>query len=194
MEAGVGWLGEGDGLHGLPQAFPGGRTDEEAGMIGMKKGTGYFSAYPSVRQLWPWCLVHLVPPAAPRKSSLSPFFFAIAIAGCGEPIYENAGSPHSLIEDREACAVELDGSPAALAYRDHPGAHPDYPILALDEMNRCIERKGWRQVRSQQEQEQVRDAVASEAGQVPPPVSLSDPKRTEQVVRSIEERLAPPAR
>jgi len=38
-------------------------------------------------------------------------------AGCGEPMFENAGSQHSLLEDREACAMEMEQSPAA---------HPDY--------------------------------------------------------------------
>ena len=37
-------------------------------------------------------------------------------AGCGEPMFENAGSQHSLLEDREACAMEIDQSPAAIAY------------------------------------------------------------------------------
>jgi hypothetical protein len=49
------------------------------------------------------------------------------LAGCGEPLYENAGSSNSLLEDREACAMEIDRSPAAMAYRQNPVAHADYP-------------------------------------------------------------------
>jgi len=126
------------------------------------------------------------------KSSLSPFFalFMLALAGCGEPMYENAGSQHSLIEDREACAMEIDQSPAAVAYRENPSAHPDYPNEIFEDMNRCIERKGWKQVRSAQEQEQVRDAVASEARRAPQPVPSPDSKQAEQFVRSIEQSLA----
>ena len=41
--------------------------------------------------------------------------------------------------------------PAALAYRQNPTAHPEYVSQVFEDMNRCIERKGWKQVRSQQE-------------------------------------------
>ena len=63
---------------------------------------------------------------------------------------------HSLLEDREACALEMEKSPEALAYRQNPTAHPEYVSQVFTDMNRCIEHKGWKQVRSQQEQEQVR--------------------------------------
>jgi hypothetical protein len=46
-------------------------------------------------------------------------------AGCGEPMFENAGSQHSFLEDREACAMELEQSSAALAYRQNSTAYPD---------------------------------------------------------------------
>ena len=111
-------------------------------------------------------------------------------AGCGEPMFENAGSQHSLLEDREACAMEIDQSPEALAYRQNPAAHPEYMSQVFTEMNRCIERKGWRQVRSQQEQEQMRNAIASELAQAGQPVPRSDPQATEAIVRGVEERLA----
>ena len=39
------------------------------------------------------------------------------LAGCGEPVFENTGSPNSLLEDREACVMEMEKSPAAIAYR-----------------------------------------------------------------------------
>ena len=119
------------------------------------------------------------------------FFLAAAVlTGCGEPMFENAGSQKSLLEDREACAVEINQSPAALAYRENPSAHPDYPNQVFEEMNRCIEHKGWKQVRSQQEQKQLSDAIATEADHTKPPVSLSDSKTTDAFTRAVEGNLA----
>ena len=112
------------------------------------------------------------------------------LTGCGEPVFENAGSQHSLLEDREACAMEIDQSPEALAYRQNPTAHPDYVNQVFTDMNQCIERKGWKQVRSPQEQEQVREAITSELAQTGQPASRLDPKATEAFVRGVEERLA----
>lgn len=121
-------------------------------------------------------------------------FFAISVfAGCGEPMFDNAGSQHSLLEDREACAMEIDQSPAAHAYRQNPTAHPDYVSQVFTDMNRCIERKGWKQVRSQQEQEQVNQAMRSELAHTEQPAPRSDPKATEAFVRGVEERLAHPS-
>lgn len=40
---------------------------------------------------------------------------AVLLSDCGEPISENASSQNSLIEDQQACAVEVAKSPAALA-------------------------------------------------------------------------------
>jgi hypothetical protein len=111
------------------------------------------------------------------------------LAGCGEPMFDNAGSQNSLLEDREACAKEMEKSPAAIAYRRNPTAHPEYVSQVFTDMNQCIERKGWKEVRSQQEQEQVRDAITSELAQTGPPVPLSDPKATDALVRGVEERL-----
>lgn len=112
------------------------------------------------------------------------------LAGCGEPMYDNNGSQHSLLEDREACAGEIDQSPAVLAYRENPSAHPDYPNQIYDEVNRCIERKGWKQVRSLQSQEQVSDAVASHAMRTAPALSVKDSQSTQAFVQVIEETLA----
>lgn len=112
------------------------------------------------------------------------------LAGCGEPMFENAGSQHSLLEDREACAMQIDQSPAALAYRKHPDAHPEYVSQVFEEMNRCIESKGWKQVRSQYEQEQLRGAIQSEAARTGPPPLTSDPATTKSFVQGVEERLA----
>ena len=86
--------------------------------------------------------------------------------------------------------MEIDQSPAAIAYRQNPTAHPEYVNQVFTEMNQCIERKGWKQVRSQQEQEQMREAVTSELAQTGQPASHSDSKATEALVRGVEERLA----
>ena len=51
---------------------------------------------------------------------------AVLLSGCGEPKFENVGSRNSLVEDQQACAAEIAKSPAALAYRQNPAAHPDF--------------------------------------------------------------------
>ena len=116
-------------------------------------------------------------------------FALLMLNGCGEPMYDNAGSQHSLLEDREACIVEMEQGPEAVAYRQNPAAHPEYGSQVFEEMNRCIERKGWKQVRSQQEQEQISNAIAAEATHAGQPASISDPKTSEALVRGVEERL-----
>jgi hypothetical protein len=128
-----------------------------------------------------------------RWSSLGWFLVAAMalLSGCGEPMFENAGSQNSLLEDREACALEIDQSPAALAYRQNPTAHPDYVSQVFTDMNQCIEGKGWKQARSKQEQERTSEAITSELAQTGQPVPRSDPKTTEAFVRGVEERLAP---
>ena len=122
--------------------------------------------------------------------AISIVFLAASLSGCGEPMFENAGSQHSLLEDREACAMEMDQSPEARAYRQNPTAHPDYVNQVFIDTNRCIERKGWKQVRSQQEQEQIRDAITSELAQTGQPAPRSDSNAAELFVRGVEERLA----
>ena len=114
----------------------------------------------------------------------------MVLAGCGEPMFDNAGSQHSLLEDREACAKEMEKSPAAIAYRRNPTAHPEYVSQVFEDMNQCIEGKGWKQARSQQEQEELSDAITSELAKTGHPEPLSDPKATEAFVRGVEERLA----
>jgi hypothetical protein len=121
---------------------------------------------------------------------ISIMFLVASLSGCGEPMFENAGSQHSLLEDREACAMEIDQSPEALAYRQNPTAHPDYVNQVFIDTNRCIERKGWKQVRSQQEQEQMREAIVSELAQTGQPAPGSDSKVADALVRGVEERLA----
>jgi hypothetical protein len=113
-----------------------------------------------------------------------------SLTGCGEPMFDNAGSQNSLLEDREACAKEMEKSPAALAYRRNPAAHPEYVTQVFTDMNRCIEGKGWKQARSQQEQEELSDAITSELAHTGQPAPPSDPKATESLVRGVEERLA----
>lgn len=85
------------------------------------------------------------------------------LSACGEPVYEHAGSPHSLLEDREACTRELEQSPEANAYRQNPTAHPDYLNRVFADMNRCIERKGWKLLSAQPQQ--VREPARSEFAQ-----------------------------
>ena len=85
--------------------------------------------------------------------------------------------------------MEMEQSPAAIAYRKNPTAHPEYVSQVFTDMNQCIERKGWKEVRSQQEQEQVRDAITSELAQTGQPAPRSDPKATDALVRGVEERL-----
>lgn len=86
--------------------------------------------------------------------------------------------------------MEMEKTPAAIAYRQNPTAHPEYVSQVFTDMNQCIERKGWKQVRSQQEQEQVDQAMRSELAQTGQPSSRSDPKATDAFVRGVEERLA----
>ena len=120
--------------------------------------------------------------------AISIVLFVTLLSACGEPMFENAGSQNSLLEDRETCAMEMEQSPAAIAYRQNPTAHPDYVNEVFTDMNRCIERKGWKQVGSQQEQ--VREAITSELAQTGQPALRSDPNTTEAFVRGVEERLA----
>jgi hypothetical protein len=122
--------------------------------------------------------------------AISIIFVVALLSACGEPMFDNAGSQNSLLEDREACAMELEKSPAALAYRQNPTAHPEYVNQVFTDMNRCIERKGWKQVRSQQEQEQVHQAITSELAKTGQPAPRSDPKATEAFMRGVEERLS----
>jgi hypothetical protein len=117
-------------------------------------------------------------------------FVVALLSACGEPMFENAGSQHSLLEDREACTLEIDQSPAALAYRQSPTAHPEFVSQVFTEMNQCIERKGWKQVRSQQEQQQIREAITSELAQTGQPPLHADSKTTDAFMRGVEERLA----
>jgi len=128
-------------------------------------------------------------PESRTSLPISILLVPVLLAACGEPMFENAGSQHSLLEDREACVMEIDQSPAALAYRKNPTEHPEYPNQIFDEMNECIERKGWKQVRSQQEQERLREVTTSELAHSPQPAGLPDAKATEALARAVKERL-----
>ncbi len=100
----------------------------------------------------------------------------VLLYACGEATFENAGSRHSLLEDREACAVEINNSPAATAYRQNPTAHPDYVGQVYEDMKRCIEGKGWKQALSPQEQERLKGAITSELTHARSPVSITEPE------------------
>lgn len=125
------------------------------------------------------------------RRAISIMLVVALLAACGEPMFENAGSLNSLLEDRETCVTEIDQSRAALAYRKNPAEHPDYPNQVFEEMNQCIERKGWKQVRSQLEQERLREATRSELAHSSQPVGLSDAKAREALTRAVEARLVP---
>jgi len=99
----------------------------------------------------------------------------VLLYACGEPMFENAGSRNSLLQDRKACAVEINNSPAATAYRQNPTAHPDFVRHVFEDMNRCIEGKGWKQVLSPQEQERLKGALTSELTHVGSPVPITEP-------------------
>jgi hypothetical protein len=100
----------------------------------------------------------------------------VLLNACGEPMFENAGSRHSLLEDREACAVEINNSLAATAYRQNPTAHSDFVRHVFEDMNRCIEGKGWKQVLSPQEQERLKGTITSELTHARTPASVTEPE------------------
>ena len=158
-----------------------------------RKGTGYFSLG-GLDRIAGSKDAHksAVAQKGKRKSCLFPFllFAAVALAGCGEPMFENAGSQASLLEDREACAADINNSPAANAYRQDPDAHPEYPGEVFGELNRCIERRGWKLVQSEQDQERLRDAIVKEARQQTPPASISDSKTRDSLVRAVDQRFS----
>lgn len=123
---------------------------------------------------WNTCKVQTI-----RTSQATAMAAALVLLyACGEATFENAGSPHSLLEDREACAVEINNSPAATAYRQNPTAHPDYISQVFRNMNRCIEGKGWKQVLSPQEQERLKGAITSELTHARSPLSITEPEQT----------------
>jgi hypothetical protein len=103
----------------------------------------------------------------------------LLLYACGEPMFENAGSRNSLLEDRKACAVDINNSPAATAYRQNPTAHPDFVRHVFEDMNQCIEGKGWTQVLSLQEQERLKGALTSELTHARSPVSITEPEQPE---------------
>ena len=51
-------------------------------------------------------------------------FVVALLTACGEPMFENAGSQNSLLVDREACAMEMEQSPAAIASELAQSAQP----------------------------------------------------------------------
>jgi hypothetical protein len=113
-----------------------------------------------------------------RKGQATAMAAAMSLLyACGEPMFENAGSRNSLLEDRKACAVEINNSPAATAYRQNPMAHPDFVRHVFEDMNRCIEGKGWKQVLSPQEQERLKRTMTSELTHARTPVPITEPEQ-----------------
>jgi len=127
----------------------------------------------SAESNWKTCRVQGI-----RKSQAAAMAAALVLLyACGEPMFENAGSRHSLLEDREACAMEINNSPAATAYRQNPAAHPDFVRHVFEDMNRCIEGKGWKQVLSPQEQERLKGTMTSELTHARTPVPITEPEQ-----------------
>jgi len=127
----------------------------------------------SAESSWKACRVQGI-----RQSQAAAMTAALALLyACGEPMFENAGSRNSLLEDRKACAVEINNSPAATTYRQNPTAHPDFVRHVFEDMNRCIEGKGWKQVLSPQEQERLKGAITSELTHVGMPVPIPEPEQ-----------------
>jgi len=95
----------------------------------------------------------------------------VLLSGCGEPKFKNVGSRNSLVEDQQACAVEIAKSPAALAYRQNPSAYPDFQGQAFADMIHCIERKGWTQFGAERESQPAGNAdVSSRLDSTPRPI------------------------
>ena len=107
------------------------------------------------------------------------------LSACGEPVYEYAGSPNSLLEDREACAMEIEQSSEAMVYRQNPTAHPEYIGRVFTDMNRCIERKGWKLLSAQPQL--AHEPAKSEFAQARHSVPDSDPKAI-GVIRGFDTR------
>ena len=103
----------------------------------------------------------------------------VLLNACGEPVFENVGSWNSLLEDRKACAVEINNSPAATAYRQNSAAHKYYISQVFGDMNRCIESKGWKQARSPQELERVKEAITTEMTRARTSIPITEPEQSE---------------
>ena len=129
-------------------------------------------------------------PQDERRPALAVMLSFSFLGGCGEPLFENAGSQHTLLEDREACAVEIDQSPGAMSYRKDPSAHADYPGQVFNEMNRCIERKGWKLVVSQPQQEHLRETIASELPQTTTEATAMIQPDGDSLVQGIRQEFA----
>jgi hypothetical protein len=107
-----------------------------------------------------------------RRRTLTGVLLAgVLLSGCGEPKFENVGRRNSLVEDQQACAGEMAKSPAALAYRQNPAAHPDFQGQAFADMIHCIEREGWKQVGAERESQPAGNAdVSSRLDSTPRPI------------------------
>lgn len=67
----------------------------------------------------------------------------VGLMSCAPMQFENAGSPNKFEDDKYDCEL-------ALGYRGHAGRTSptdqlsDYIVRGRDEMQRCLQRKGWR--------------------------------------------------
>ncbi len=84
--------------------------------------------------------------------------------------------------------MELEQSPDAMAYRQNPTAHPEYMSHVFTDMNRCMERKGWKLLSAQPQQ--VREPATSEFAQAGHPAPRSEQNAKAMVGRGVEGRLA----
>ncbi len=82
--------------------------------------------------------------------------------------------------------MELEQSPDAMAHRQNPIAHPEYVGRVFADMNRCIERKGWKLLSAQPQQ--AREPATSGFAQAGRPAPRSDPRATGVAVLGVEER------
>jgi hypothetical protein len=73
------------------------------------------------------------------------FALTATMNGCFGPMtFENVGSANTLEQDRYDCEIIVNSGPFAHAYARDPMGNMGYPYMARKEMQRCLERKGWR--------------------------------------------------
>ena len=84
--------------------------------------------------------------------------------------------------------MEIEQSSEAIVYRQNPTAHPEYLGRVFTDLNRCIERKGWKLLSAQQEQGS--QSGASEFSHAGYPAPRSEQNAKAMVGRGVEGRLA----
>lgn len=73
--------------------------------------------------------------------------FLLLLSACSPMRFENAGSPNKFEDDKYDCQVML-GYRGAPRIDDTTKQLADIMVNARDEMQRCLERKGWRLAKS----------------------------------------------